>query len=388
MRPKHILALALPGAMTKLGTNVFKKHLLRFGRWIHPADSKQFFTVDEKLVDDLIRNFDNNAYNDFIPVQMAENQDDPHKVKPTDTVGRVVGLIKQSDGLYSLIEFGDAVYTDRADKNLIPGVSAGISLNYLHKEKAEEVGPVLKHVVLCNEPYIKNLRGFEKVQLSEQGKPETDFNVIEFSESTNMNRQKLEALAKKLGIDPTKFQADEALLAEVERVTDANSVQLSEVKDVDVKDLKAKAAQHDTLLAENTTLKSQVETLKKEKPDNSKVVELSDKVTALSTKVDALTTENQNLKLSEKTNKVTGVVDGLIREGKVLPAQKDRYVKLGTENEALFAEMTKDMPVIVQLGERGVSSGSSPIDTKLSETQTKEHIDRYAVMLGGKADKK
>ena len=368
----NVISLALDPTMTRIGTTVFRKQLLRFGRWIHPADSSKFFEVDRTMCDKLVQNFNLSNYNDFIPVLMAQDQADPHKVLPTDTVGRIVGLQVDTDGLYSLIEFGMPEVSDKAAKNLIPGVSAGISLEYKHKETGNNVGPVLKHVVLCNEPYIKNLRGFQQVQLSE-----LSWDILEFAEvqRTEMKRDQLELIAKKLGVDLTKFAADDALLAEVTRLVDVATVNLAEVPN-----LKTKATAHDTLLAENTTLKSENATLKTAAPDKALVVELGEKLKVAETTSASLATKVTELELSNKKTAATAKVDGFVTKGQILPAHREQLIELAVSNPTMFDQLyNASSPVLIKLSdERGFAPSGNSLTGSMSPAQIKAEVDRLA----------
>lgn len=378
---ERVVALSPSGDTVRIGTNVFRKQLLRFGRWVHPADNAKFFEVTSDLCDRIVRNFEANNFNDFVPLQLAKDSADPHKVGPEDTVGRIVGLQKGSDGLYALMEFGDQALADKAGKNLIPGVSAGIALDYHNKEQNANVGPVLRHVVLCNEPYIKNLRGFDRVPLAEAGINES-YEVLEFSEvqRTDMNRKQLEDIAKKMGIDTAKFAADDALLAEVNRLLDVTNANLAEVPA-----LKTKATQHDTLLAENTTLKAEVVTLKKTAPQaTQEVVDLATKLTVAETSQAAQLLRINELELANKTTQAGIKVDAFIRRGQLTPAQREGMIQLATQNASLFDTLyTAASPVVVNLSEQGVTEPGTGITTKMKPEEIKSAVDRYANMIPG-----
>lgn len=381
---KRLLALSPAGGLARIGVNVFRKQLLRYGRWVHPGDSKKFFEVTPALCDQLVSNFDQKNFNDYIPVQLAKDSAKPHEVGPDDTVGRIVGLQRDTDGLYALMEFGDAAITDKATKNLIPGVSAGINLDYHNREQNKNVGPVLRHVVLCNDPYIKNLRGFEGVPLAEADDKE-QYEVLEFAEvSTDMNRTQLLALAKKLGVSEAditaKFATDEALLAEVTRLVDFATTNLAEVPV-----LKEKAAKHDVVLAENTTLKTEVDTLKKTAPEAAKVVELSQQLTAVSTKITTLEARNVQLELAAKTVVAEAKVDRFITVGQVLPAQRADLVELAVSQPTMFDKLyNSTSPVVVDLAERGIQDPGKRPGEKFTAVEVKGHVDRYTGMVAAR----
>jgi hypothetical protein len=69
-------------------------------------------------------------------------------------------------------------------------------------------------------------------------------------------------------------------------------------------------------------------------------------------------------------------VEDLIREGRVLPVQRDAMIKLSMTDAEMFKALVPDKPIIALSGERGTSSQDSDIlggfDPSDSEALEKE----------------
>jgi len=79
-----------------------------------------------------------------------------------------------------------------------------------------------------------------------------------------------------------------------------------------------------------------------------------------------------------------------LREGKVVPTQRDAMYRLFTADRALFDDLMKEQKPVVILGEQGYSSDDEPgsaADTRWKDntTETKTEADRYVAMAGNSA---
>ena len=348
MKPQHILLTT--GAMTSVG-NFFRKQLLRFGRWVSPADDNEYMEITPELAQTMVANFDAKVYGD-IPVLM-DPHDDSHYAGPEFTKGFVRKLTVQSDGLYGDIEFLDPQAKELAAKGLIPGVSIELIHNYEdHEHDNKPVGAVLGHVAVCNAPYIKNMRGWEPI-------PD-----ILCNDNKNFG-------VKHVKIPVLRFSEDKPVtLAELlKKLKDEHNIDVAALQTA-----AGKATKAETDLAE----------YKKTHPENQTDIEKDPKFVALNETVQKLTKDANDaaakvlaMETQSKKEKAAAKVQKLMDDGKIVPADKDHYIMLAETNEPLFENITKGLKVVVDLSERGTSTDphGSPVNKSLSAAEAKTTID-------------
>lgn len=92
-----------------------------------------------------------------------------------------------------------------------------------------------------------------------------------------------------------------------------------------------------------------------------------------------------NMELEAKKAKYSPIVDKAIREGRVLPVDKDMFVDkgIGMDNEKDFKELMAKRPVIVDLGEHGhqIEAGNGE---RINLEETCKEIDGIIEPKGGK----
>jgi hypothetical protein len=85
------------------------------------------------------------------------------------------------------------------------------------------------------------------------------------------------------------------------------------------------------------------------------VVKLSEQVTRLADQNAALLKRVAAMEGQDAKEKAETQVEALLREGRLLPAQRGTVIQLAMSQPAIFDAWAKDLPVIVKLGERGTS---------------------------------
>lgn len=341
------------GDTKAVGPSLFRKQLLKIGRWVHPNDPTKHMDITEEVIDKIVTNF-NNKVLDNVPVPVTHTDD------PTKNSGYVVGMEKTADGLDCLLEVKDADVATKIKQGLIPGISASIAWDYLKKDTGKLVGPVVRHAALVDNPYIKQLRGFDVVALSdtENAVPLTEYNKLPEGGKT-MTLEEIKALLKKdhnislddlLAVDK---KVKDGLLVE-KTAGDAATAALCD---------KIKTALGDTVqLADSVTEEAIIAAVSNiaqtSKTVSGKVAELSDKLLSM---------------------EADGAVEALIKAGKVVPASKQSFVDLYKKDKAMFGTMTAGLPQIVSFGEQG---GSQQVDLS-DEAKLKAETERYEKMLGG-----
>lgn len=333
--------------------NIFRKQVLRYGRWIHPANSSKFFEVTRDFAEKMVANFKANII-EHVPLLNGG-----HDVAPDANKGTVTALSAEDDGVYATVDFGkDDNLSDLAREKKIHGVSAQIDPDYLHKETGKKIGPLFQHLALVQNPYIKNMRGFEQVMLA--NKEVAD--ILEFSDTENemLTKEQLIAALKEQGIDVAKLQEDSKTVTSLsEKVTTLS-------KELDA--LKAAGVKPDERYTEVTKKLELTETDSKSK--DAKIVELSDAV--------------KSLQKDSKHIAATTKVEALVRDGKILPADKETYIELAEENEARFDKLAKTLPVRIDFKEKGSAPSGKEVGdgVNLSEEDAQKEAARLAEKYG------
>jgi phage I-like protein len=97
---------------------------------------------------------------------------------------------------------------------------------------------------------------------------------------------------------------------------------------------------------------------------HAKLVETSGKVVTLTAELEVQKTENAKLVDQIKKNDAESKVAALIRQGKIVPKQKDTMVELAVKDPEFFVKLTADLPVVVKLN---ASHGTNDGDTEANE---------------------
>lgn len=383
--PTDALAvISLDDPTTKVGPKTFRKRILRWGRWSHPNAPGGVLDVNPELATKLVANFSAGVW-DHVAVTKG------HPMGEADALdkaaGHVLALEHAPDGVYAIFEANDET-APKIGKE-IKGCSGGIIPNYVDHEVGGrgEVGPVLGHLALTNEPYIKDLGPFEAAHLANKQRALLLSERTDLPEDHAVTKEELIAEAKKLGIDPKE---------------------LASALGLDVAAMEAEATEQATKV---TTLEAELEALKKgqlpepkvetdpaadaaaekaeerlvaalgEALSGAKIIELAEgEKPTLASVVGAIAKAVQGanaagVNLAEQ--KFDAAFKTACKEGRATKAQREglhkAYVELGEET---FAALTAH--VIVDLGELGTQE-----DVDLSEPpgggiDTAKEVDRYA----------
>lgn len=349
--------------------NLFKKHLLRFGRWTHPLDSDEFWNFTSEVADKMIYNFNQKVAGSNIPVLNGH-----HDSLPTESVGKVVGLVKESDGLYGIVEFGDEKANESASKGLIPGISVAFAWNFRDAKEGKEHGPTLLHAALVNDPHIKNLRDFE--QLNFKG---TQYGVMHLERQTMTKEEMIKKLKEEHKIDVTSLESAQGKLTTAEKDKEASNKKVTELE-ASNKEQKEKL---DTIAAKSGSSKEVIALQQKVHEAEKKSVTLEaesatakEAVAASDTRIKKLEEENANREADVK-------VSALINAGKVKPADKAAYIGLAKGSPTIFAQISPTLGVVVPINkETGVVTGGGPLTSVLQGAELESTINGIAKRQG------
>lgn len=308
-------------ARTQSGT-LYRKHILNKGELIHPKTGKKI-AVDDAFIGKLQSNFTGKVC-DIVQVPLATSAND-HSEDPSRNKGEVIGIEAKGDKVYALIDAREDA--DKFGKTYL-GASAMMHLDYKDTKTGKNVGPTLLHVAVTNRPYVTDLEPYEKVAaLTNPAADEDDETVLltpadpsKESEVPMSREEMIAALKNDHGIDVAALQSGGTPLS-------AESL-VSALAGVGVLSL------------------SQVEEPEQVTPADivGAIAELAEKNVTLSSAVTELTGD-----------KAQAEVDALVRQGRILPAQKDTMLELRLSNPEMFDKLVPATPLVALSHEEGTT---------------------------------
>lgn len=333
---------------------LYRKELLKTGVYPHPADHTQKLVIDEDLYDKVIANF-NAEVCDIVQVPVADDSN-RHIEDPLRNIGEVVGLEKDGDKLFGLIDVRDEDAAPKLGKTLL-GTSAMLHMNYMDTRTGERVGPTLLHALVTNRPYITGMEGYEEVVMASQrgltdGSADTQgseavvFATREEDIQMADKDELIAALRDQHGIDiealQTELTAVQAQVAELSARPSGEDV-LKQAMEV------VKASGAEVTVPDNGDEEITVRDVA------DAVIELAHEHREAVAQVATLTQERETARLAA----AAAEVDSLVKDGRILPSQREGFVKLAQEDHETFLSVIPSAP-IVDLGERGVDDPEVP----------------------------
>jgi hypothetical protein len=111
-------------ARTKTG-RLFRKQILHFGKFSHPAAPGGTLNVDRMFADTLVKNF-NSGVSDIVQIPLAGGKNE-HTEDPERNLGEVIGLETDEAGVHAVMDFRRSA--DAVGQTLL-GASAMLNLDY------------------------------------------------------------------------------------------------------------------------------------------------------------------------------------------------------------------------------------------------------------------
>lgn len=255
----------------------FNKQILKYGTWKHPMAPGGVLRVTENFVKQIIENFDKMP---FSPVLRGHVDNEMAEANPSLIVSKnIISLEMKDDGLYATFE------ADKKDIDSYNDVSAGIAPNYEDHETGEIVGPVLKHIALVLDPYIKGLKTFTKL-----GDQDT-FNILL---SDIMDNKKME----------TPKDQEEEIIIKAEEPS---------------------GNEEESPKEESPKTEPKGEETPKDQEEGEEKIEASEKYKQ---EILKLQEENRKYKLQLTLKDAKTKFSELLKAGKVLPVQEEQFVAL------------------------------------------------------------
>lgn len=327
-------------ARTKKG-RVFRKQILRYGKFAHPQDPTITVDIDENIVDSIIKNFEGNVC-DIVQIPLATDTN-RHTEDPERNLGEVVALEKTSKGLYAHMDFRKS--TEDVGSTIL-GASAYIHFNYADSKTGEKKGPTLLHVCATNRPYLTDLDGYEQVAAT-AADDSTNAVLLTPEEDEVDPLEELKA----------KLKADHGIDLD-ELTTKAEGATGDAVKTEDVEKMVATAVSTAVEASQKEQTKKLAAALgltaTEDKPPAPEIVtgaieDLKKDNVSLSAQVEALRKKD-----AEKD------VDAKIKTGHILPKQRDTMIDLRLTNPSGYESMLPDEPIVKLNAEEGVEEHTLP----------------------------
>jgi HK97 family phage prohead protease len=388
--------------------NRFRKQLLTKGKWYHWAADGNVLNITDEIIESIVKNFKKKVVdNVFVPLT--------HTNDPSKNTGEVVALEKTENGLDAVIEIKDKNILEKIKDKLIKGISASIDPNYLVKTSNKFIGPTLLHAALVTEPFIKGMDGFiplsdeltgrTVIQLEDE-KPNfyTLFEMIKETlnkiENKIMTEEKVKetiAAAKEEDVSEAKKEGDpcekdDGTKGKMKKV-DGKLVceALGEDDELNDDDKKEGDDEKEEKVEEKNT-DEYVACLEKETKEGKTIAEAVNMCKAkLSLDPTEDSTEDKSDEKSDGDKEdakekvdlsdAEGVYEKYLREGKIVPAQKDAFIELFASSKVLdlgdekvglaktLEAFLKSQPKVVNFEEKGAAGSDETTGKKEEETE-------------------
>lgn len=353
--------------LVQVSATTYRKQLVKFGDWVDPVNPGQKMTLDEKWAEKIVANF-NKKVLDEVPV--PEN----HTNDVAANTGKLVGLeIVKGDGLYGLLEITKKETQLAIDEGRTFNVSISFDRDYHDTKTNAAHGPVLLHVALVNNPYLKGLKTFEKVkqtikEMSEALAPAHSASVIMLSESkakelgamlvTLKNGKTYKVTIKVKGDDGVEVEKvlepgeevqvpkdqAEAITTAIEEATDPDADQETE------EEKKAREEQE-----EKGRKAAEDEKNKGKTPEEIAAAEKAEQDEKDKKELSELRKKNRVLEFEKK-------YDALLKEGKIVPAQKAQFMSFA-EIENTTVQLSEGKTTdLAELLYNTLNAGSKVVD--------------------------
>lgn len=350
-------------AKTKTG-RIFRKHILNLGDLRHPTTGAKI-SVDDTFAKTLKDNF-NKGYCDIVQVPLANGKNE-HSEDPERNIGEVVDIEVKDNKVYTILDVRKNASADELGKTLL-GASAMLSLDYTDTKTGNKVGPTLLHHCVTNRPYVTGLEPYEEIVAATSDS--TDGAVVLLTDDVVVvDEPKTEE--KHVGDEPKTQDTPKATLDEL-------LATLKTDHGIDVPALQTQATAG-TAAAElsQTVVDALTEAgVIKLTAGDKDAVSTEDVIGAVKQVAGANVELTNRVNLLEKRDAET-VVQALIGEGRVLPAQKKALVELKLTNPTMFDALVPEQPIVKLNNESGVV----PPDDEAHKKDVDAEIARLSALL-------
>lgn len=350
---------------------VFRKKILPLnGSFVHPADSKTKIFVNKEMAESLKKNFDRLDFPVQVPIVNDSNQ---HVEDPLRNAGVVTGIDYDDTGVYATFEARK--YAEDFGKTIL-GASAFMHLNYMDTATGERVGPTLLHVAATNRPHVNGLGNFEEIlKASADISDEQQILFMEEDTTTPAPEEETPVAEQEVVVEPKTEEVSPEPIDEDGLMTTDEMIAALKSDGIDVEALQAQATEAVELSAK---LEAATQQLSLSGDAEVSVDDLANAIVELSSTNKSLTDDVEQLKLSNQTyvkREAEHEVDGLVKAGRVLPAQRDVMVELSLSNRQMFDALVPDK-AIVSLSETGVTTHDAAAQAEERSALVAEYANR------------
>lgn len=325
---RQVVRLAANDKPERLGKTLFRKHMMRPGRWEHPNAPGGELVVDRPFLEKIAENFHAGA-RDTVPIPLSHKDTDG-----ITSIGRVVDVEVTDEGLFGYHLITKEENAKKIEDDDWYATSVMVEPNFRNKETSKDIGPTLIHNAITNAPYMTGLAPFEAVAFGDDA---PDITVLDFRTGDGPDGTKGEKMNVTEFLAENKDMTDEDFLKDLAEARP----ELAKSLKVDPEAIKAAAAKETRdeiaghlaesgIVIEFPTEKAKAKGEKtKAKVDDSVDISEHPAFVALSDAVKELT-ETQTKSAVETR------VDQAIREGRVLPTEKEGLVAVGFSDSDLL----------------------------------------------------
>lgn len=194
---------------------LFRKHLLTLGNLNYQGKT---IKLDDSFYSRLKSNFDSGVSMVQVPIADARNK---HTEDPLRNAGEVVGLERDGNKVYDVIDVRDPEVAQRLADGRIMGASAFLHMDYTDTRSGDRVGPALLHHCLTNRPHVVDLEPYQEIvaATADMDWQDTEPLVLAQEEVTLTREEMIAALRDEHGIDVEGLQAQASQQASAAQLT-------------------------------------------------------------------------------------------------------------------------------------------------------------------------
>lgn len=331
----------LAGAKGYTGRH-WRKHILNLGELIHPKTGERL-QLDDNFYSHLVSNFEAGVSEVAVPLADDRNR---HSEDPLRNAGEVMGITREGNKVFVDLDIRNADVNKGLEDKTILGASAFLNLDYEDTRTGRKVGPTLLHSCITNRPYVTGLDGYEEVLAATMADSEGDYVVLaEEDDGMPLTREEmLAALKADHNIDVEALQAAVSEKADLSQLTAA---------------LTAALGKGDVQLTPS---------------GDDGGVTLPDAVAAVAELAQSHVELTGEVKSLKRTN-AEREVDGYVKDGRVMPKQRDSFVKLAMEDRPMFEDMLPAEPVVKLNAQEG---GAPPQGEQKHEFDLDAELNRLS----------
>ena len=309
---------------------IYRKQLAKYGDWVNPQyprlSNNPIMSLDENWGAKIVENFNNNILGHSVAVPSTHTND------PEKNRGRVVSVESiPGDGLYGELEILEADTVQALDKGTIFDVSISFSYDYVRKDDNKHYGPTLEHVALVNDPYLSEMKTFEKLEMALSKSVEPNTVKLGGNNVIMLSIDKLKELHKMA----TKTITNDKAFDVVVKFNDG-----TEDKEVTIKPGETLEVPEDVAEDVTNQVTGAIEIAGDEGKGEGDNAPATPEVETPEQELSRLREENATLKLSK-------AFDALLADGKVIPAQKEAVMALAKLPQGV--SLSKDTPDVASL---------------------------------------